>query len=231
MKTLVKKIIPTLLVGMMVAGCVSNQPRNDADSTAGSPQPQSDSSRTKTEGAVFGALLGGLLGLATGDKKNAAVGAVIGAGVGYVVGNEIAKRKQAYATNEEFLDAEIARTAEFNQTARAHHERLREEIAALDDEAETLRAQYKSGQANRQQILAKQQQLKQKLDKNNELESVLQKEFEINSEVLAEERKTRNTEDPYLIALEKENSDLKAQIQTLRNDSTQLAEINERLSV
>lgn len=231
MTTLTRKIIPTLLIGTMVTGCVSNPPRNDADSVAGSPQPQSDSTRTKTEGAVFGAILGGLLGMAAGDKKDAAIGAVIGAGVGYVVGNEIAKRKEVYATNEEFLDAEIARTAEFNQTARAHHERLRQEIVALDVETDKLRAQYKSGQANRQQMLAKQQQLKEKMDKNSELESVLQKEYEINSEVLSEERKTRKTEDPYLIALEKENSDLKAQIEALRNDSTQLAEISERLSV
>ncbi|WP_029134329.1 glycine zipper domain-containing protein [Sedimenticola selenatireducens] len=229
MKTLAVKVVPVILVGTMLTGCVTNQPRNDTESSTASSQ--SDSQRTKTEGAVFGALLGGLIGLAAGDEKGAVIGAAVGAGAGYLIGNEIAKRKEAYATNEDFLDAETARTAEFNQTAKAQHQRLRTEIAALDTETAALRKQYKSGKANRDQLLAKQKQLNEKIAKNQEFESTLQKEYEINSEILAEERKTRPASDPYLAKLEKENNDLKAQIEQLRDDSTQLAQINERLSV
>lgn len=229
MKTLAIKVVPVILLSTMLAGCVTNQSRNDTES-ATAPS-QSDSQRTKTEGAVFGALLGGLIGLAAGDEKGAVIGAAVGAGAGYLVANEIAKRKEAYATSEDFLDAETARTAEFNQTARAQHQRLREEIAALDTETAGLRKQYKSGQASRDQLLAKKRQLSEKIAKNQEFESTLQKEYEINSEILAEERKTRKASDPYVARLEKENNDLKVQIEQLQNDSTQLAQINERLSV
>lgn len=229
MKTFAIKVIPVILVGSMLTGCVTNPPRNDTDNSSASTQ--SDSQRTKTEGTVFGALVGGLIGLAAGDEEGAVIGAAVGAGAGYLIGNEIAKRKEAYASNEEFLDAETARTAEFNKTARAQHQRLRAEIAALDSETAALRKQYQSGKANRDQLLAKKQQVSEKLAKNQEFESTLQKEYEINSEILAEERKKREASDPYLARLEKENSDLKAQIEALREDSTQLAQINERLSV
>lgn len=226
MKTLSSKFVPVILVGGLLAGCVTNQPMNDSGGST-----QSDASRTKTEGAIFGGILGGLVGLAAGDAKGAAIGAAVGAGVGYLVGNEVAKRKQAYATNEEFLDAEIARTAEFTQTASAYNQRLRSEIAALDREADSLRSRYRSGSASKSQLLAKKRQLSDKLAKSQEFESTLQKEYEINSEVLAQERKSRNGRDPYLTRLEKENRDLKVQIDRLRTDSEQLAQINERLSV
>ena len=229
MKTFVKKAVPVMLVGSLIAGCVSNQPMNDTDDSGGSPQ--SDTDRTKTEGAVFGAILGGLIGLAAGDKQGAAIGALVGAGVGYAVGSEVAKRKQEYATTEEFLDAEIARTAEFNDTARAHHERLRKEIVVLDKETKALQSKYRAGKANKAQLAAKKSQLEEKLAKNNEFEETLQKEYEINSEILAEERKVRKAQDPYLSKLEKENGDLRVQIEQLRKDSEQIAQINERLSV
>lgn len=229
MKTLSYKIMPVLLVSGLLAGCVTNQPMNDSGSGGST---QSDASRTKSEGAMFGAVLGGLLGLAAGDDgKDVAIGAALGAGVGYLVGNEVAQRKQAYATNEEFLDAEISRTAEFNQTARAYNQRLQAEIVALDKETNTLRAEYRSGKATRSQLLAKKKDLGQRIAKNQEFESTLQKEYEINTEVLAQERQTRKANDPYITKLEKENRDLKVQIDQLRSDSEQLAQINERLSV
>ncbi|MCW8906138.1 MAG: glycine zipper domain-containing protein [Sedimenticola sp.] len=229
MKVLLNKIVPLVLSGILVTGCVTNSPKSDSASGGNN---QSDTDRTKTEGAVFGAVLGGLLGLAAGgDKEDLALGAALGAGVGYLVGNEVAKRKQAYATNEEFLDAEIARTAEFNKTAKAYNERLQAEIVALDKETDSLRAMYQSGQATRNQLLAKKKEMDERIAKNQEFESTLQKEYEINTEVLAQESKSRKPDDPYITQLVKENSDLKAQIERLRKDSEQMAQINERLSV
>ena len=233
MKALTKAIIPTLVSGSLLMGCVSNPTVNDSTEggTVTSESTASDTQQTKTEGAVLGALLGGLIGLATGDEKGAAIGAVLGAGIGYAVGSEVAKRKQEYATTEEFLDAEIARTAEFNETARAQHQRMKKEIAALDKETVTLQKQYRSGEASKKQLRAKRKDLEAKLAKNKEFEDILQKEFEINTEILAQESKERPANDPYLSKLEKENNDLKAQIEQLRKDSAQLAQINERLSV
>lgn len=217
-----------ILSSVLAAGCVSNPPVDEP--TAGTTV-QTDSQRTKTEGAVLGGLLGGLIGLATGDEKGAAIGAVLGAGAGYLIGNEVAKRKEKYASTEEFLDAEIARTAEFNETARAQQGRLRKEIAALDRETLELQARYRQGSATRAQLSDKKRDLDARLAKNRDFEQVLQKEYDLNTEILAAERGSRPTNDPYLSRLEKENDELRLQIEQLREGSNQLAEINERLSV
>lgn len=226
MKAITKMICSSLLSTGLLAGCASN-PSTDSQSGGA----QSDTQQTKTEGAVFGAIIGGLIGMATGDEKSAAIGALVGAGLGYAVGNEVAKRKEKYATTEDFLNGEIARTAEFNETARVQHDRLRTEIAALDKETSKLQSQYRSGLASKNQLVAKKKDLESKLTKNKELEDVLQKEYEINAEILAQESKGRSANDPYISKLEKENNNLKSQIEKLRDDSAQLAQINERLSV
>ena len=226
MKIFSKKTVPLLLCAGLAVGCQTNPSVND-----GSGGGMSDSTRTKTEGAAIGALLGGIIGAVTGDGKGAAIGALVGAGVGYVVGNEVAKRKQQYASTEAFLDAEIERTAEFNQTARKQHENTRREIASLDRETLRLQQRYRAGSASKAQLAAKQSELEAKLAKNREFESVLQKEYEINSEILAQESQSRPARDPYLAQLQRENADLQKQIELLRQDSTQLAQINERLSV
>lgn len=224
-----KAAVPSILLSsVLAAGCVSNP---TVDEPAAGTTVQTDSQRTRTEGAVLGGLLGGLIGLATGDEKGAAIGAVLGAGAGYLIGSEVAKRKEQYASTEAFLDAEIARTAEFNQTARAHHGRLREEIAALDRETLELEARYRQGSATRAQLSKKKGDLDARLAKNREFEEVLQKEYELNAEILAAERPSRPPNDPYLSRLQKENDDLRVQIEQLREGSSQLAEINERLSV
>lgn len=231
MKTFSKKMIPLLLSAGLVVGCQSNPSVNDGSDGSSGSGGMSDSSRTKTEGAAIGALLGGIIGAVAGDSKGAAIGALVGAGVGYAVGSEVAKRKQQYASTEAFLDAEIERTAEFNQTARQQHENMRREIASLDRETARLQQRYRAGSASRAQMQSKQRQLETRLAKNREFESVLQKEYEINSEILAQESKSRPARDPYLTQLQRENADLAKQIELLRQDSAQLAQINERLSV
>jgi uncharacterized protein YcfJ len=230
-KTFSKKMIPLLLSAGLVVGCQSNPSVNDGSDGSSGSGGMSDSSRTKTEGAAIGALLGGIIGAVAGDSKGAAIGALVGAGVGYAVGSEVAKRKQQYASTEAFLDAEIERTAEFNQTARQQHENMRREIASLDRETARLQQRYRAGSASRAQMQSKQRQLETRLAKNREFESVLQKEYEINSEILAQESKSRPARDPYLTQLQRENADLAKQIELLRQDSAQLAQINERLSV
>ena len=60
---------------------------------------------------------------------------------------------------------------------------------------------------------------------------MLQKEVEINTEILAQESESRAADDPYLVRLQAENAEMQKQIELLRGDSDQLAQINERLSV
>jgi len=189
----------------------------------------SDQNRTKAEGAGVGALVGAAVGYAVGgDAKGAAIGAAIGGAAGFALGNEVAKRKQQYANEEAFLEAEIARTERLNQEALAYHRKTKEEIAQLDRETDKLRDSYKKGKASEKDLRKKQKELDQRIAKNEEKRKELQKEYEINQQVLAEGSKGN---DKYLDRLEKENRQLKEQIGKLQKDGEQLAQINERLSI
>lgn len=191
-----------------------------------------DSTRTKTEGAVAGAVVGALLGAAIGgDAKGAAIGAAIGGGTGYLIGSEVAKRKQQYANTEDFLNAEIGRTQQLNADARAYHEQTRNEIAALDREAKDLRAKYSQGKVKSDKLNKKRREIEQMIADNRKMQESLQKEYDLNKEVVSEEAPARAKDDPYIRRLEKENKELRRQIDNLRSDGDQLAQINERLSI
>ncbi|HKK32762.1 MAG TPA: glycine zipper domain-containing protein [Desulfomicrobiaceae bacterium] len=214
MKT-ISKITIVLLVCTLLSGCAT----------------MSDQSRTRAEGSAAGAVLGGLLGLAVGDGKGAAIGALAGAGVGFLVGNEVAKRKQAYANTEEFLDAEIATTQEYNTTTAAYNRKVARELAALEKESATLKARYDKGKVSRQTLTAKRDTLQKRIAQSRQLEETLSKELEVQTAILEQESKKRPEGDAYIARLEKEVAALQKNLATLRNDSTQLASIDQRLSV
>lgn len=100
----------TLVVAMMSSLLVTGCATNDGD-------------RTRMEGAGLGALIGAVVGGIAGDEKGAVLGALIGGGVGFIVGNEIAKRKQQYATTEEFLDAEVAHVQAINDSTVSYNKK------------------------------------------------------------------------------------------------------------
>ena len=208
--------LPLLLASGLVTGCANIQ---------------DDQQRTQAEGAAAGAVIGALIGYAIDKEQGAAIGAVIGGGAGFVVGNEIAKRKKAYANTEDFLNAQIARVAEFNRTTLAYNNKLRREIASLDRESKRLQAQYKSGAVQKQALVSKRNALNEKIASSKKLEQTLIQEQKVQSQILAEERKTRPANDPYIRKLEREVKTLQGNIDTLRSNNTQLAQIDPRLSV
>jgi len=190
-----------------------------------------DQGRTRAEGTAAGAVIGGLLGYAIGDERGAAIGAAVGAGAGYAIGNEVAKRKQAYASTEDFLDSEIARVQEFNETTVAYNEQVRTEIARLEAEAERMQARVASGEMARSELQSERKAIALRLDKSEALEKSLARELEVQQHILAEEGGNRPEDDPYLAQLSAEVEDLQRNLNQLRDDSAQLASIDERLSV
>ena len=215
MKKIAKVLVVALLVFALLPGCAT----------------MTDQNRTKAEGTGVGAVLGGLLGYAVGGGKGAAIGAAAGAGLGFLVGNEIAKRKQAYASTEDFLDAEIANTQEYNKTAIAYNAQLSKDVAQLEKESTALRAKYDKGQVDKKALAAKSDSLQKKIDDSKKLEDTLAKELEVQTAILEDEKKTRPADDQYIVRLEKEVAALQKNLDTLRDGSTQLAKIDQRLSV
>ena len=215
MKKMAQVLVVVFLVVALLPGCAT----------------MSDQNRTKAEGTGVGAVLGGLLGYAVGGGRGAAIGAAAGAGLGFLVGNEIAKRKQAYASTEEFLDAEIANTQEYNKTAIAYNAQLSKDVATLEKQSKTLRAQYDKGTVDKKVLAAKSDELQKKIDASKKLEDTLAKELEVQTAILADEKKTRPADDQYVARLEKEVGTLRNNLDKLRDGSTQLAQIDQRLSV
>ena len=77
----------------------------------------------------------------------------------------------------------------------------------------------------------KSEDLQKLIAKNAKLEDTLDKELKVQTEILAQERKDRPADDQYIARLEKEVNSLQKNLETLREGSTQLASIDQRLSV
>jgi uncharacterized membrane protein len=227
--TMTHKLISGVVLATLLSGCVTteNAVRSDPPAPAGTD----DQTATKVQGTVLGAVMGGLIGAATGDTKGALIGATVGAGLGYVAGSEVAKRKAQYVREEDFLDAEIAQARELNSEAIAYNATLRRQIAALDSESAQLAAKYRSGKASRDQMIAQRNTVQARLQKSQEVESSLRKEHEIKVAVVNEERGQRGADDPYVKSLDAQVKELQTNIDNLHQGSTQLARIDERLSV
>ena len=196
-----------------------------------SPSASDDQTATKAQGTLLGAVVGGLIGAATGDTQGALIGATVGAGLGYLAGNEVAKRKAQYVREEDFLDAEIAQAKKLNQEAVAYNGTLRRQIASLDAESQRLASRYRTGQASRDQMLAQRNVVQARIQKSREVEQTLSKEHEIKVAVISEEKGRRGANDPYVKSLEAQVKDLQTNINALHQGSTQLARIDERLSI
>lgn len=210
------KRFPLLIVtaALLLVGCAST-----------------DEQRTQTEGAAAGALIGGVLGYMIDGKRGALIGAAVGAGTGLVVGNEVAKRKQAYVRTEDFLDAEIARVDEFNRTASAYNSRARQDLARLELETDDLRRQYDQGVASRTALANKRAELETHIATNRNLEQTLAQELEVQLAILKQESPTRPKDDTYIARLEAEVQALEANLEALRQGGSELARIDQRLSV
>jgi len=191
----------------------------------------SDQTRTKAEGTAAGALIGGVLGyLIGGNAKGTLIGAAIGAGAGFVVGNEIAKRKKQYASEEAFLEAEIQSASQYNTTARQYNESLQAEIVALDQSSMELQDRYEAGYASKQDLENKKKEIQRKLEDSQKFYETLNKEYEVKLAIYEEQRKKRQANDAYLVQLEKEVYELKNNLGELSAESKQLASIDERLT-
>ena len=123
-------------------------------------QKADNEARTTAGGIGWGALIGGALGaLASGGDKDkmakyAALGAGIGAAIGGVVGSEVAKRKNAYASQEALLDGETARTAEFVAEVSNTNKSLRQDVANYKREVDSLNEKISMGYASSNDLQA-----------------------------------------------------------------------------
>lgn len=207
-----------VIMALSISGCASNEPMDDQ-------------TQTKSEGTVVGTLLGGALGYAIDGKHGAAIGGLLGAGAGYVVGNEVAKRKKQYANNEDFLDGEIAYVSKYNKNAAQYNSRLAKRIKKLNGRVASLKSWYKKGKLGQSELRKERKNVQAQLEKSRQLLADMKKEYKVNLGIIAQQKKSANSEDPSIRRLENEVATLRRNIANLEKNTQQLASIDERLSV
>ncbi len=189
-----------------------------------------DKVKTKTQAILIGTPVIGIAGaLATRDPRARLIIIILGAAVSYKIGEEIANRKAEYVSREDFLAAEIQMVSECNKATKDYNSQLRAEIAQFASEVEILRSKHADEETRQEQIALKRTELEERLQINSVLEQRLSKELEIQIAILDQERIPGSDDDSHIAKLEAEISELKSNIEELREGSIQLAAINERL--
>lgn len=211
----------TLLITTLLFGCATNP-----DGT------MNDQQQTVAEGAMAGAILGGLLGAAIGDnRRSALIGAAAGGIIGAGIGSSIAERKAQYATEEDFLIAEIQRNQDFIEEADAQNRLLYQEIARLDRESRRLQSQYRAGQVSRDALTRQKASLEQQLAKARRVQSLTEKQLADTRQIYQETQQKRGSQDQYTRQLETDLVQLrKTQEQSSQNVAS-LQQIYDNMSI
>lgn len=218
-----RQFILIAVITVVLGGCGSN-PSQDGSGAS------SDQTRTRVEGTAAGALIGGLLGYAIGGKKGMAIGGLVGGGTGFVVGNEIAKRKAQYASEEDFLDAEIASAQEFNRSTAQYNNQLRGEIAQLRQEADLLESRYRAGLVSRDTLNERRQVVQTRISRTDKIYNTLKNEYDVKVAVYDEQRQ-QGSDTQRVKQLQTEIAGLKTNLDQLQTQSVQLAQIEDRLTL
>ncbi len=209
--------ISFLCLSILLSGCAS----------------MSDSSTTRAQGAGFGAAigagLGAIVGAATGDtEKGALIGAAVGGVAGLAYGDHVAKKKEKYANQEDYLNACIAEADKRHRATKVYNDKIRNEIAALEtqlQEAETLAA---SQQSNADQLKTLRNTLAKSIEQSQQMMTQVTDEITIQREVLANESGSGSSD--RLEALNQEIAKLEEQKAQLEENTRQLAALNNRAS-
>jgi hypothetical protein len=216
-----KSLFIVLLTGSMLSGCAT---------TDGS---MSDQQATAAQGAAFGAILGGLLGAAVSDNRatGALVGAAGGGLIGYGIGSSIAERKAQYASEEDFLIAEIQRNQEFAREAAAQNRQIGQEIAQLDRESRRVQQEYRAGRVSRDALTRQRASLEKQLAKAKQINTLAEKQLADANQVHKETQKTRGPQDQYTQQLERNLVELRETRQESSQNVTSLQKIYDTMSI
>ena len=207
-------IFSPLLFGL--SGCATNM---------------NDGTRTTLEGAAVGAALGAISCAFLKNKALCATiatgTAVIGGGVGY----HIAQRKQQYASEEAFLDAEIQRTQEFNQLAVQQNQQSQQQLVSLEQELDKLSLKRKNSQSTKLALAKKRSRISSLIDKNNKVLKNLRDEYAVKSAYIQQNRQQMASGNQRIQSLNTETEILSRNIQQLQDSNEQLARMNNRAAM
>jgi hypothetical protein len=208
-----KRLITLAVVVLFVASCATQD------------------QQARTEGTALGAAAGGLVtGLITyaitGNAQSAFIGAGVGALVGGVAGyayaDNITKRRQELAGKENDLDARIAFARGVNEDTQEYNRKLGTEVKTLRSDIDRLAAQSKKQQTENQELVAKKEQLEGKVkDANTQLA--------LADEQLKDLKTFRSSQPKPSKELDAEIKKLESSLAQLKNNTSALAALNQRI--
>ena len=213
-----KQIMCVLVSTVLLAGCATDRGRTQVEGTG--------------VGALGGAALGALTGFVAGGTKGAVVGAVagaaVGAGAGYAYGTHVANQKEKFATQEDYLDANIQSAQRMNEETQQYNVSLQREITILDHDTALLVQQYEQRARTKGEMHQEEQRLATRIA---EVQQHLQKvndELEQQRGVLAREQGQSQAR---LKTLQMEVTKLERQKSELGQKITLMAKIQDRVAV
>jgi len=211
-----KQLLIASLVGSLLSGCAG----------------MNDQQTTVAQGAGFGALLGAVAGQAIGgNTRSTLIGAAAGGLIGAAVGSSIAERKAQYASEEDFLVAEIERNEAFIREADAENRQLYAEIDRLDHESRRLAREYRSGKASRDALVQQKSRVEKQLAKAKKVNSLAEKQLADANEVYGDSRQKRGSQDQYTRQLESNLVKLKETRQKSSQNVASLQSMYDSMSI
>lgn len=184
------------------------------------------------QGVAAGAAVGGAAGymlcrLKGNDPEDCRLAAVAGAAAGVVAGGlygrSMEDRRQAYASDEEFYDAQITELRQVNAQLRKEREGLDEKLSAVRAEAEQITNELSTAEAKQQKF---EESRKQALDQKKQLDSRIaeyKEELNVNQQILTDSR-AKGSDDADTLATE--IAQLQEEIASLDGLSDELAAIS-----
>lgn len=197
-----------------------------------------DTTRTKAEGAGTGAAIGAVAGaiigqLAGGSTESTLLGAAIGGAVGgvggYAYGTHVAKEKEKYAKEEDWLDACIAEAKKSNEQIVAYNAELDRQIGQLRQDTDALKAQYQEAETRKAKLLAKKKDADKLLAAANKELAAAKSGLEAQNSVLAQARESGKGD--YAESLANQIEQLKANIKELEKRTDELASLSASMAV
>ncbi len=215
-------VVLVILLGLSFSGCASIQ---------------NDGTRTRTEGTLLGtgvgagigAGIGALLGDGTGALIGAGIGALVGGVSGYFVGDHIAKKKESYASEEEWLDGCIAQARQVNTEAAKYNATLKKDLLDLDKKSARMQADYKQKKVDREVMVAESKSVKKRQEEVAANMKILENEIANQKTVLADAKTNQKIQEAK--ELDKEIAALQKKLDEMKAYNSKLASISVRVAV
>ena len=183
---------------------------------------QNDQTRTRAEGAGAGALIGALAGGIIGNQSHRAwegalIGGAVGGLAGLAVGDHVARKKAAYKSHEQWLDACISHAERVNSKAVSYNNTLSNRI----DKLKTRLAAAKST-GNRQEMAEIRATIKDMQRETTKELGVVKSEIQEQSSVVNESGSS---------SLRSRITELKSTQSSLNSNQQRLADLGNQIDV